>query len=422
MIGMMVGRADGADHPGNGAPGTGQAGIAAGASPEPRDNCMKISRFGQGSCLGPAYPDSIAARFRPMSSIFRLVPVVLPFFAAVLPAAAGVVSLRDSEVPALRRLVRTDPAAASRFAEVRSAADRALNATPDPVERVFSAAHLASDPKKVRSLKALADVKKAESLAWAGVVSGDARYTAQARRFLVAWAETNRADGNSINESKFEPMIVAYDLVRPGCSGEERRKIDAWLRSKAETLAKKSWGNNWACHQMKIVGLTGHVLGDAKLIRFANEGLLKRVDGSVKPDGSTEDFHERDALHYQIYFIQPLLTLARAGERAGEPLFAKKGPHGTSLKVALDFVTPYATGKETHVEFARSKVAFDRQRAAAGEKEYIPHPWTPGSAIELYREAAWFDAAYGRLAGRLAGKSGERFPDWQSVVFAVAKK
>lgn len=110
----------------------------------------------------------------------------LIFLTATAALQAGPVSLKTNEVLQLRALVGKDAAAAARFAEVLKVADRALNAKPDPIEKVISEGHLVTDPLKIRSRGAMADRKKIESLAWAWAMTDDARYLAKAREFLLA--------------------------------------------------------------------------------------------------------------------------------------------------------------------------------------------------------------------------------------------
>jgi hypothetical protein len=87
------------------------------------------------------------------------------------------------------------------------------------------------------------------------------------------------------------------------------------------------------------------------------------------------DFHERDAIHYVTYDLDPLMMAALSAQAHGQDWFAWKSPAGANLPGALDWLAPYAKGEKVHIEFANSKIQFDRDRAAAGQKEYAPHPW-----------------------------------------------
>jgi len=90
------------------------------------------------------------------------------------------------------------------------------------------------------------------------------------------------------------------------------------------------------------------------------------------------------------------------------------------LKSGVDFVVPFATGAKTHMEFANSKVAFDKKRAQNGQAEYQHHLWEPKAATKMFSQAAWFRPEYGVLAAKLAEHPGEKFFSWQMVINAVS--
>ena len=343
-------------------------------------------------------------------------------FSVCLRAHGGTVSLEPGEILELRQLVATNGEAKEHFASVRRLADAALAASPDPIERIVSEGHLDSDPQKVRTGVSLGDMEKIEMLAWAWAVTDDARYASKAREFMLAWAAVNRSDGDAINETRFDPLIVSYDLLRGTFAEADRRRVDEWLRNKALTLwnSRRGLTENWFSHRLKIVGLTGWTLGDAELIKDAVDGFHRQINRNFKPDGASTDFYLRDALHYHTYDMEPLLTLARTAERNGRDFFEYAAANGATLKSGVDFVIPFATGAKTHMEFVRSKVAFDRKRAQNGQGEYAPHPWKPQAAITMFTEAAWFLPEYGVLAAGLAGHPGERFFNWQMVVNGVS--
>ena len=352
----------------------------------------------------------------------------LPIFGALLllaalAAPAGSVSLEPDEVLRLRALVATNATVAKQFSDLRKSADSALGAVPNPVEKVVTEGRLANDPLKNRTQASLRDMEKITSLAWAWTVTDDARYAGKAREFILAWAKVNHPDGDAINETTFEPLIEAYDLTRGTFSPADRKTVDDWLREKANVLWKDHRGltDNWFSHRLKIVGLIGWTIGDETLAAETVSGFHRQINSNFKPDGASTDFYKRDALHYHLYDVEPLLTLARAAERNGENFFGYQATNGATLQSGVDFVAPFAEGAKTHVEFANSTVAFDRKRAQNGQGEYQPHPWKPKAAVQLFSQAAWFRPEYGVLAARLAGQPGEIYFNRQMVINAVSQ-
>jgi len=350
----------------------------------------------------------------------RLLAALLLFGAG--PAAAGPVTLEPAEVGSLRALLAKDNAAAKVYDELRATADAALIGRPNPIALVDSAGRLDKDPVKVRTNASLDDMEKVEALAWTWAVTGDARYATQGRSYILAWAKVNRPDGHPINETKFEPMIEAYDLLRPGFSATERDTVDGWLRAKARALqgTTRAQRENWESHRLKIIGLIGATIGDRQLWDYADAGFKKHLRENFEPNGESYDLKTRDALHYHVYSLQPLLTLACVAQRSGDPLYAYHAGTGASLQQAVEYLQPYASGEKKHLEFANSQVSFDRKRAAAGEKEYSNHYWNPKASARMYSEAGCLEPKYNEVAAAVAGSRGKRYLNWRSVLNVAA--
>ena len=343
-------------------------------------------------------------------------------------ASAGPVSLSDAQRHKLADLLKSDAEAAARFEEIRKEADAALKEEPDPVESIRSEGKLKGDPDKIKTEKSLRDMPRMSALGFAYAVTGDAAYAAKARQFLLAWANLNKSRGDPIDDTNLEPPIVAYDLVRATCSDADRQAIDGWLRKTAEAemaSAKKGKAtsmNNWHSHRLKIVGLIGLLLDDRKLTDYTAAAFKAQIDRNLNPDGSSWDFHERDALHYHVYDLEPLLTLAIAYQQAGTDLYGHTSPQGASIQKSVQFLVPYCDGSKTHAEFVGSKVAFDRKRAESGDAHYkagtLFEPKSGRRALEL---AAFFDPSLNKLTVALSGTKAERYSSWRMVLNQVQR-
>jgi Alginate lyase len=351
-----------------------------------------------------------------------LVPAII-YLCTAIGLHAGTVSLLPDEITQLRSLVATNEAAARQFKWVQRTALAALADAPNPIVKVVTEGHLDKDPLKIRTEVSLNDMFKIELLGWAWAVTGDPRYAGKAHEFILAWARVNQPDGDAINETQFEPLIVAYDLLRGTFSEAERQTVDDWLRHKANVLWADHRGlsNNWYSHRLKIVGLIGWTIGDQSLITETVRAFHWQINHNFKPDGSSGDFYLRDALHYHLYDVEPLLSLARVAERNDQDFFDYTATNGATLRSGVDFIVPFATGEKTHIEFVKSKVPFDLKRAQNGQREYQPHVWRPAEAIGIFSVAAWFRPEYGVLAARLTGHPDETFLNWQMVLNAVTR-
>lgn len=344
-------------------------------------------------------------------------------FAASLRASAGPVSLTEPQREKLAMLVADDSEAGREFAEIRRVADAALGAEPNPIHSIRSEGRLQSDPEKIATLRSMADMSKLHALGFAYVVTRDAKYADAARRFLLAWAGTNVSRGDPIDDTGLGPLIVCYDLVRSTCSASDRKRIDAYLRQVADAEIKSfnpksgTGRNNWNSHRVKIIGMVGFALGDRRLIDHAVAAFKAQIDQNLQPDGSSLDFHERDALHYHCYDLEPLLTLAIVAKQAGIDLYSHRSPRGASLARSVQFLVPYCDGSQTHAEFVHSKVAFDRKRAESGEAHYkAGTPFDPKAGRSTLELAAYFDPALNPLVIQLSGGGAERFPTWRMVL------
>jgi hypothetical protein len=316
-------------------------------------------------------------------------------------------------------VVAQDDEAADQYGRLRKLANDALNDVPHPIPVIVGEGRLDSDPEMIASTAALKDLSKISALAWVWLVSQDAKYAEKDKEFILAWARGNRSDGDPINETKIEPLIVAYDILRPGFAPTERSVVDNWLRERAITLWNdpRHHTENWQSHRLKIVGMIATVIQDTDLWKSVENGYKKQMDISFLADGASVDFGLRDAMHYHLYSVLPLLTLACVAHQRNHDWYGYQAPSGASLKGAVDFIGPYATGQKTHIEFLHSRVKFDKTRAAAGQKEYMPHPWNVCEAVPVYIEASCSDSQAEKLAVDLScGSRHKKFVNWESIV------
>ncbi len=78
------------------------------------------------------------------------------------------------------------------------------------------------------------------------------------------------------------------------------------------------------------------------------------------------DFKERDALHYVVYDLEPLVRAALVAKSQGQDWLKLSGKDGQTLEAGLNWLLPYAKGEKTHQEFAHTTKRFDVARGNAG--------------------------------------------------------
>jgi len=169
--------------------------------------------------------------------------------------------------------------------------------------------------------------------------------------------------------------------------------------------------------------MIAYTLHNDKLGKTVQNELTKQIGINLYPDGNGYDFTERDALHYHIYTLEPLITAATVIYRAtGKDYFNYESEKGSSIKKSVDFLVPFVTGEKTHGEFLNSHVAFDKARAKNGEKEYQAGAlFKPESGIHVLEQAAYFSDKYMAAAQTAIAATHSHNNDWDAVLNKVRK-
>lgn len=351
------------------------------------------------------------------------------FFFVAENSFSQYVSLNKNEILTLRNLVAKDSSAKRFYASLKRTADEALTQTPNPIDTVVSEGHLATDPKKIKTVESLRDIDKIYSLAIVYAVEGKKDYLQKAANYITAWAAVNQPQGNPINDTKFEDLLFAYDLIKNDVLAERQQSINSWLVKMADAeiktgsaKSKKTSYNNWNSHRMKVIGLIAYILNnDGYKTHIATE-LPAQIEKNLLPDGSGIDFHERDALHYHIYTLEPLISLATVVKRAtGKDFYNYTSPSGASVKASIDFLIPFVSGEKLHPEFVNSTVAFDKKRADNKEAGYeIGAPFKQKAGVPVLVQAAYFEPSCMNVVRKVLNTSAT-YPSWQAVINAVRK-
>lgn len=361
--------------------------------------------------------------------------ICLTIFFGILTCTSTMVmgqylSLNPAELEKLIDLIKTDSSAQKEFLLLEQQAKTALLQEPLPIEIIISEGHLASDPKKIKTLKSLADLKKIYSLAYTYKITNHKDYLTKCTQYITAWAKINKAIANPINNTKLDPLFEAYDLIKDEVNESDKQVIEKWFRQIADVeiatrrvlAGKRLSYNNWNSHKIKIVANIAYLLNDKNYQLFVDTSLRKQIALNLYADGSGADFKERDALHYHYYTLEPLLTTATIIRRAtGINYYSYLSDSGSSVEKSVAFLAPYARGEKTHAEFVNSKVAFDRKRAQNKEADYIIGAYfNPKKAIDVFISAAYFNPNYLSIVTKLSEKPA-KYANWQCVLNSVKK-
>jgi hypothetical protein len=366
-------------------------------------------------------------RMRPPNIIFFILLGVLSGGSAL----AQYVGIDSHGIARLKQLMRSDAGVKRLYDSLQRVADEALQEDPNPIDTIRTEGLLQGDPRKTATWAAFGDFRKMYALALAYRVTGRRSYLDKTTVYLFDWASTNVPRGDPIDDTNLDPAIEAYDMVKHALVWGENKRISGWLKRTAQAeleapynqQGRASATNNWHSHRLKIIGEIAYAIGDRGLERYVDTALKKQIGRNLHPDGASDDFETRDALHYHVYDLEPLLKLSIVLKRAtGVDYYSYEAPSGSSIKKSVDWVLPYLDGRKTHAEFVHSTVEFDRMRAKNGEAAYKAGTmFEPKNGVATLLLAAWFDPGMMEFARGLLGSTAP-YPAWQAVIDGLRQR
>jgi hypothetical protein len=306
-------------------------------------------------------------------------------------------------------------------------ADAHLNTAPSAMARIHTEGTLPHQGIRDQSIAAEADFETMADFGFAYRLTGQRRYLDAEARFLGAWAAIYRTSLNPIDETRFDPVFVAFDLTR----GDLPAKVESDTLEMFRGMARGYldwWGNyaqkdnaNWSSHRVKLMTLSAYETGDTSIISAATAAFRQQVQQNILPDGKVVDFAKRDALHYVVYDLEPLLTAALVAKMHGQDWFHTSPTGSASVEMGIDWLLPYASGEKTHEEFVHSSVSFDAARAKAGESGYSGM-WQRKNSALLLTLTAWEDPRYKEMAHSVQAATDSRTPlYWQLSILATTQ-
>ncbi|GGH14408.1 alginate lyase family protein [Pedobacter zeae] len=343
-------------------------------------------------------------------------------------AFGQVVSLTSTETAKLKSRIKNDEETKKRYQDFEKSALTYLGEQPNPLDTIRTEGLLKGNPKKVKTQAALADMGKMFALALQYRITHDQRYLNKCVEFLLAWAKTNKPNGDPIDDTNLDPAVEAYDLIKQDIPSDHKKQIEQWLsetawteiNSKRMKAGRATAINNWNAHRLKVVGEIGYALHNQELINWTIENLKSHINTNLYPDGTSLDFKERDAMHYHIYDLEPMLKLAIIIDRAkGPDFYTYESPKGSSIKKSVEWLFPYIRGEKQHEEYVNTTVKFDRDRAKNNEPGFAPGTmFKPALALPVLRLSVYFDPAQNELLKSVSGNSGS----WQNVIEELKHK
>lgn len=303
-----------------------------------------------------------------------------------------------------------------------SVASKNLDRVPGDIKKIHVEGMLPHQGDFDASMAAFAELGMMRDFALAYRLTGDRRYLEKASSFIDAWVTHYQLSFNPIDESGLDALMLTNDLCREEFSAGLRSKVDLFLRKMVEgylqsiDTLKKPDSTNWQSMRVKLITMGAFALGDPQLVRAARLIYQKQITENIYADGTVEDFHQRDAIHYVTYDLDSLLMAADAAHVHGMDWFHWKSPTGSSLDAAVTWLVPYAEGVKQHEEFVHSGLPFDKQRQQAGVPGFSGQ-WDPKDGLKTLGLAAVLDSQFKTIVENLRQKPGYYVNHW--IILAI---
>jgi len=165
-----------------------------------------------------------------------------------------------------------------------------------------------------------------------------------------------------------------------------------WLRTSDLGIAEANANNNHAVYYDLQVADFALFTGQTNLARNILAAVgRKRIQTQIEPDGSMPlELARTKSLMYSLFNLKAFFTLARLGETVDVDLYNYRTADGRSLRAALDWMTPFATGQKpwTH-------------------KQITKQTFTPMATLFRQAAIAYHEPAYEKLIARVKGADDE---------------
>lgn len=269
---------------------------------------------------------------------------------------------------------------------------------------------------------AMAALASAYAVAHAADPSGAraARYRDGYEQYLSSWLDVYNISGNPIDESGLGHWLLAFRVAGQALTVPTQQRMRAFackLSARYQQRMPPSRGtstNNWQSHRVKLAVMGALTCSTPALVNGAQQLFEEQVRANLAPSGQSIDFAQRDALHYVVYSLEPLVEAALFASFDERPLYRYTGPQGQSIARGLEWLLPYASGQRTHEEFVHSSVPFDKARADAGVAGYSGL-FKPELARHLYWLAAQLDIRWAATSQDLGIHSIVHRAAWQII-------
>ena len=225
-----------------------------------------------------------------------------------------------------------------------------------------------------QTLRAVLDA--VPTLAWAWYFTGDDRFADKAGDLIRLWfvdAETRmnptlqyaqsvrgESDGRMygiIETARLSEVVGPLAVLRdsPALRADEWTRLDGWIGEFLLWLRTSEFGhgeaartnNHGTAYDAQVAALALY-LGDRDGAREVLAALpARRIDAQIEPDGrQPEELARTRSFSYSVFNLRWAFDAAQMAPAVGVDLFGYTSADGRSLRAALDFLVPVASGRD----------------------------------------------------------------------------
>lgn len=332
----------------------------------------------------------------------------------------AVVPVSPELVDRLRESLDEEPVAAA-YMSLRSLADAALDRTPNPIGVLIYEGRVSNDPQRIQTVKHLYDMLDLRALAWVYAMEKEPQHLAAASELLEAWITATKPTGNDVNDNKLATVVQAYLILHTDLDSDLLKKTREWIRQLQSVHLERidqGVGNRYV-KRLKLIAMASTALDDQDMLLHIQDRMKIYIEQSLRPDGTSFDLEERDAMHYHVSGLNASLQLALW---LPDGIYAWRSPTGSAIQLSVDYVRPYALGDKTHAEWVHSRVTLDRKRFESGDPYYRPgKPWDPAHSLEMFTLALVHDPSLAPVVNHVSTLEVEPLPWQQAALQALSK-
>ena len=224
-----------------------------------------------------------------------------------------------------------------------------------------------------RLMKMCANVR---TLALAAYLSGDEKYAARAAEQIRAWfldpatrmnpnlehaqmqPGKNEGSATGIIDSRGLTDVTDAALLLRGFAAwtaADDAKLKKWFSDYYTWLTTSKNGkreadttNNHAVwYDVQAAAIAQYIGDDQAARQIVEAAKTRRIAKQIEPDGSMpRELGRTLSVTYSIFNLEAFFKLARIARNSGVDLWNHQTPDGRSLRGALDYMIPYATGQK----------------------------------------------------------------------------